>query len=299
MLKRTLDFSSPGSLRLHLNQLIWKGEDGRTASIPIEDIGIVLIDTPLITLSSALVQALAEACVAVVVCDSSHLPSGYLLPQTSHTLVGRYLREQIAVTPARENRLWQQIVRAKIVNQAIVISPYAPEAADTLSGMAQRVRRGDPDNLEAQAARLYFSSFPLSDSFRRERHGTMPNAALNYGYSILRAAIARALVASGLNPALGLHHCNQYNHFALADDMMEPYRPAVDRTILENLSSFTEISESKTLTPDKKRLLLPFLTMDMQCGQETRPLWNALQRSTASLAQCVTQEVADLFFPTL
>lgn len=299
MLKRTLDFSTPGTLRLHLGQLHWKGEDGRAASIPIEDIGILLIDTPLITLSSALLQALAEACVAVVFCGSSHLPSGYLLPQTAHTLVGRCLRDQIALTPARANRLWQQIVRAKIANQALAIHPYAPDAAKSLTAMAQRVRRGDPDNLEAQAARLYFSAFPLPNDFRRERRGAMPNAALNYGYAILRAAVARALVASGLNPALGLHHRNQYNHFALADDMMEPYRPAVDQTILDNLPALTELTDPQTLTPANKRLILPFLTTDMHCEQETRPLWNALQRSTASLAQCVTQNAADLFFPTL
>ena len=161
MIKRTLDFSTPGTLRLHLSQLIWQGEDGRAATVPIEDIGLLLIDTPLITLSSALLQALAEACVAVVFCNTAHLPSGYLLPQTAHTLVGRCLREQIALTTARANRLWQQIVRAKIANQALAIRPYAPDVADALHGMAQRVRRGDPDNLEAQAARLYFSSFPL------------------------------------------------------------------------------------------------------------------------------------------
>ena len=127
----------------------------------------------------------------------------------------------------------------------------------------------------------------------------MPNAALNYGYAVLRAAVARALVASGLNPALGLHHRNQYNHFALADDIMEPYRPAVDQTILDNLPALVELADPQTLSPANKRLILPFLTTDMRCGQETRPLWNALQRSTASLAQCVSQETSDLFFPSL
>lgn len=299
MIKRTLDFSSPGTLRLHLGQLVWKGEDGRAATVPIEDIGLLLIDAPLITLSSALLQALAEACVAVVFCDSSHLPSGYLLPQTAHTLVGRCLRAQIALTPVRVNRLWQQIVYAKISNQAHAIRPYAPDTADTLLGMAKRVRRGDPDNLEAQAARLYFSSFPLPEDFHRDRRGAMPNAALNYGYAVLRAATARALVVSGLNPALGLHHHNQYNHFALADDLMEPYRPAVDQTILDNLPTLTELTDPQTLSPANKRLILPFLTTNMRCGQETRPLWNALQRTTASLAQCVSKNANALFFPSL
>mgnify|MGYP002522182082 CR=1 FL=1 len=298
MIKRTLDFSTPGTLRLHHNQLVWKGEDGREATVPIEDIGLLLIDSPLITLSSALMQALSDACTAVVFCDATHHPSGYLLPQTAHTLVGRYLRAQIALSPARANRLWQQIICAKITNQAIVLSPYAPEAADKLRVMAGRVRRGDPENLEAQAARLYFSSLPIAEDFHRERYGSMPNAALNYGYSVLRAAVARALVASGVNPALGLHHRNQYNHFSLADDMMEPYRPSVDQIILDHLNIFSALPEEQMLTPEGKRHILPFLTMDMRYQTETRPLWNFLQRSTASLVKCLSGEAQTLLFPT-
>ena len=262
MIKRTLCFSTPGKLRLHLRQLLWCGEDGREASVPIEDLGILILESPLITISTALLQALTEACVAVVLCDASHLPSGYLLPQASHTLASRLLRNQIELTEAQAGRLWQQIVVAKIQNQANVIRSIHTQKAEQLYRMADWVKRGDLTNVEAQAAKLYFTAFPISeDVFHRSRYGTMPNAALNYGYAILRAAVARCLVASGLNTTLGIHHRNQYNHFCLADDVMEPYRPFVDALVLAHLEEFEKADEPTQLSPKGKRLLLPFLTM--------------------------------------
>ena len=300
MIKRTLCFSTPGKLRLHLRQLLWCGEDGREASVPIEDLGVLILESPLITVSTALLQALTEACVAVVLCDASHLPSGYLLPQASHTLASRLLRNQIELTEAQARRLWQQIVVAKIQNQASVIRPLNASKAEQLYRMSDWVKRGDQTNIEAQAAKLYFTAFPISeDVFHRSRYGTMPNAALNYGYAILRAAVARCLVASGLNTTLGIHHCNQYNHFCLADDVMEPYRPFVDAIVLAHLEEFEKADEPTQLSPKGKRLLLPFLTMDVRIGETTRPLFNALQLTTASLARCICNEQKTLELPTL
>ena len=300
MIKRTLCFSNPGKLRLHLRQLLWRGEDGREASVPIEDLGIIILESPLITVSIALLQTLTESCVAVVLCDASHLPSGYLLPQASHTLASRFLRNQIELTEAQAGRLWQQIVIAKIQNQALVIRSLNAQKAEQLAHLSEWVKRGDQTNVEAQAAKLYFTAFPISeDVFHRSRYGTMPNAALNYGYAILRAAVARSLVASGLNPMLGLHHCNQYNPFCLADDVMEPYRPFVDAIVLAHLNEFEKADEPTCLSPKGKQLLLPFLTMDVRIGDTTRPLFNALQLTTASLARCICNEQKTLELPTL
>ena len=300
MIKRTVCFSNPGTLRLHLRQLVWRGEDARETAVPIEDLGVLILESPLITVSTALLQALTEACVAVVLCDAAHLPSGYLLPQASHTLASRILRQQIELSDARAGMLWQQIVIAKIRNQAAVIRSMDATKAEELLQMAAQVRRGDVTNLEAQAARRYFEAFPIpEDVFHRSRYGTMPNAALNYGYAILRAAVARALVGSGLNPELGLHHRNQYNHFCLADDMMEPYRPFVDRIVLEHLDTFEKTEYPTKLSVKGKQLLLPFLTMDVQLGAATRPLFNALQLTSASLARCICNQQKTLELPSI
>ena len=300
MIKRTVCFSNPGTLRLHLRQLVWRGEDARETAVPIEDLGVLILESPLITVSTALLQALTEACVAVVLCDAAHLPSGYLLPQASHTLASCILRQQIELSDARAGMLWQQIVIAKIRNQAAVIRSMDATKAEELLQMAAQVRRGDVTNLEAQAARRYFEAFPIpEDVFHRSRYGTMPNAALNYGYAILRAAVARALVGSGLNPELGLHHRNQYNHFCLADDVMEPYRPFVDRIVLEHLDTFEKTEYPTKLSAKGKHLLLPFLTMDVQLGAATRPLFNALQLTSASLARCVCNQQKTLELPSI
>lgn len=300
MIKRTVCFSNPGTLRLHLRQLVWRGEDAREAAVPIEDLGVLILESPLITVSTALLQALTEACVAVVLCDTAHLPLGYLLPQASHTLASRILRQQIELSDARAGMLWQQIVIAKIRNQAAVIRSMDATKAEELLQMAAQVRRGDVTNLEAQAARRYFEAFPIpEDVFHRSRYGTMPNAALNYGYAILRAAVARALVGSGLNPELGLHHRNQYNHFCLADDVMEPYRPFVDRIVLEHLDTFEKTEYPTKLSAKGKQLLLPFLTMDVQLGAAKRPLFNALQLTSASVVRCICNQQKTLELPSI
>lgn len=298
MLKRTLCFSTPGTLRLHLRQMLWKGEDGRDATIPIEDVGIIILESPLITISTALLQELSMEGAAVVICDKSHLPTASLLPHASHTLTNRILHQQITLTDAKANMLWRQIIISKIINQAHTIQAWSPETYTNLLALANRVKRGDPDNIEAQAAHIYFSSFPTQGTtpFHRSRIGEMPNAALNYGYTILRATIARALVGSGLNPSFGLHHRNQYNSFCLADDIMEPYRPFVDLIVLENLSLYQELSDH--LMPEGKRTLLSFLTMDVKIKNTTRPLFNAIQLTTASLARIVCGEQKILELPT-
>lgn len=298
MLKRTLVFTTGGGLSLRLRQLVWHGEDGRETTVPLEDIGFLMLESPKITVTTALLQALTEAAVAVIVCDAAHYPSGYLLPYRTHTLAHRIQTAQLSLSEARKRMLWQRIVAAKIRNQAAVAAAYDAALADALRALAARVRRGDDGRAEAQAARLYFGLFARWEGFRRERFGGQPNAALNYGYAVVRAAVARALVCSGLDPALGLCHANQYNHYCLADDMMEPYRPFVDRLVLSDPSFEGELPETG-LTPAMKRALLPVLTHDVAVGGETRPLMNALALTTASLARCMDGNAEALVLPSL
>lgn len=288
MIKRTLLFASRGSLRLHYQQLVWQNEAGEEASIPIEDIGFLILESPQITLTTALLQALSNANVATIVCDETHHPTAYYLPEATHTLAHRLLSAQIALTEAQRNRLWKHLMQAKIRNQSAIIMTYDTVVGERLYAMAERVKNGDPENLEAQAARLYFYTFSKEvPGFLRDRFGDAPNGALNYGYAILRAAVARACVSSGLCCSLGIHHDNQYNPFVLADDVMEPYRPFIDQIVLANLKAFVNLSEVEKLTPTQKKLLLPCLTMDVNIEGQTRPLMNALSCTTASLARYI------------
>lgn len=287
MIKRTLLFGNRGSLRLHYQQLVWRDESGEERTIPIEDIGFLILESPQITLTTALLQALSNANVATIVCDETHHPTAYFLPASSHTLAHRLLNHQIALTDAQRDRIWKHLIRAKIRNQGQLIATLNPEVGEQLLALAERVKNGDPENCEAQAARLYFREFACRiPGFSRDRFGETPNPALNYGYAILRAAVARALVSSGLCCSLGIHHDNQYNPFVLADDVMEPYRPYIDRIVFDHLSRFVEVEDS-TLTSEQKRLLLPCLSMDVNIDEQVRPLMNALSFTTASLARYI------------
>ena len=291
MIKRTLVFQSRGYLHLRDCQLVWTPkEGGEEATVPIEDIGFLLLDSQSVTLSTGLLQALTEANAAVVVCDHRHMPAGYLLPLSDHSLATRYLQDQIALTEARRNRLWKQVVQAKLRNQARAIRLLAPELERRLRVMADDVKNGDPENLEGQAARLYFSAFVRRwPDFNARHSDAMPNPALDYGYALLRAAVARAIVSSGLQPALGLHHHNQYNAFCLADDLMEPYRPFVDELVIcssDNLPPRLS-DEPPVLDPAEKRRLLPVLVRDVQMESVVRPLMNAISITTASLVRAI------------
>ena len=290
MIKRSLFFSTPGSLRLQLRQLVWKGEDGRSAQIPVEDIGLVLVESRQVSVTSALLTELGEAGATVIFCDASHMPSASLLPMAGNTRSQSVLHLQIKMSAVKSDILWGQTVREKILNQAAVAFPYDRELAGKLREMAKTVKRGDPANLEAQAARAYFSIFEKigAEGFHRDPEGTMPNAALNYGYAILRAAVARALVSSGLHCAIGIHHHNQFNPFCLADDLMEPYRPFVDRIILSNRELFW--TDEDELTPLMKQALLSVAVTDVSIGKMTRPLMNALSLTSASFVRVIGED---------
>lgn len=282
MLKRTLFFSNPLRLTLQDNQLVVETRDkSRITTVPIEDIGFVLFDNMQISVSLPLIEALVANNTAVVFCNSKHFPQSMLLNLEGNNTHAEITRNQINASAPLKKRLWQQCVQAKIKNQAAVLYSFGKKSAE-LNAFANNVKSGDPDNREGAAARIYWRRM-FYDGFTRERFGKYPNNLLNYGYMVLRAAVARALTGSGLLPVLGIHHKNKYNAYCLADDIMEPYRPFVDKTVYD---IWVNDPESDDLDKEKKAELLKVLTMDVQLDKTRRPLMLALSQTTASLAHC-------------
>lgn len=297
MIARTLSFSSPGKLFAQNAQLVYEGEDGTRRSFPIEDLGFVILETALISISSRCLQLFAEANVALVVCDDTHTPVAQSLPFAAHTTTQETIAAQLSATPAVQGRLWRQVIEAKVRNQAKLLHRLGRDEHRALSALALNVKNHDVGNVEAQAARLYFRTLAPSPEFTRQREGGWPNAALNYGYGILRAAVARALVGSGLTCFRGIHHHNRYNAFCLADDMMEPYRPFVDQVVFGEDSPFGEAGAEK-LTRPMKACLLQVLTCDVKMGELKRPLMVALTYTAASLARYYLGTASELSLPT-
>lgn len=282
MIARTLVFGSPGKLSFRLDQLVYDGEGDVHRTIPIEDIGFVVLDNAQVVVTSTCLAKLAEANVAVVVCDGAHMPMASLLPHAAHTTAQETFSAQIAATAAVNGRLWRQIVRRKIENQAGLLRSLGLDVHARLSALADAVKNYDIANCEAQAARIYFQSM-MPPGVNRNPDGEWPNCALNYGYAILRAAVARALVGSGLLCMKGIHHHNRYNAFCLADDVMEPYRPYVDRYVFGGMPPFDV--QAVVLTTDMKRRLLQVLTSDVVMDGLRRPLMVALSYTTASIVR--------------
>ena len=296
MLAKTLSFGSPGKLSIKYSQLVYDGADGLHRTFPIEDIGFIIVETGQVTITASCIQSLAESNVALVICDVSHMPSAQLLPFAAHSTTQETTSAQFDATDAVQGRLWRQIVRAKIINQSALLERLGHDSmARRLRNMADDVKNRDPENMEAQAARIYFGELAPSPDFTRDREGSWPNAALNYGYAILRAAVARALVGSGLNCLRGIHHHNRYNSFALADDVMEPYRPFVDQYVLGKVRPFDVPSEE--LTREMRARLLEMLTCDVRLGEVKRPLSVAITFTTASLARYYLGKTDSLTLP--
>lgn len=308
MIKRTLCFSNPAYLSLKDEQLVIKlpqveKNDGLPDSfkanavktIPIEDIGVVVLDDKQITITQGLMEALLNNNCAVITCDKSHLPVGLLLPLRGNTTQNERFRFQLDASLPLKKQLWQQTVQAKISNQAAVLKLCRGTETGNMLKWQNDVRSGDPDNLEGRAAAYYWKNmFPEVEDFTRDREGISPNNLLNYGYAILRAVIARALVASGLLPTLGIHHHNRYNAYCLADDIMEPYRPYVDELVVK----FTdENGYPDELTPDIKRELLSIPVLDVHINGQRSPLMLATGQTAASLYRCFSGESRKLIYP--
>lgn len=272
---------------------IIKKESVRT--IPIEDIGVVVLDNKQITITQGLMAALLDNNTAVVTCDSRRMPAGMLLPLEGNTLHNERFRSQIEASLPLRKQLWQQTVKAKIENQAFCLQKNTPKSHAPLHVMARDVKSGDPDNYEAQAAVYYWKNiFTDKPDFIRAQEGPTPNNLLNYGYAILRAIIARALVGSGLLPVYGIHHHNRYNAFCLADDIMEPYRPFVDNLVIDVMERM-EITED--LTTEIKREMLAIPVIDVMINSKRSPLMVAAAQTTASLAKCFSGELRKIAYP--
>lgn len=308
MIKKTLYFENPAYLSMKNSQLVIKlpevvqsdtlsesFKQEAVKTIPIEDIGIVILDNKQITLTHGLLEALLNNNAAVITCGSNRMPIGLHLPLEGNTTQSERTQVQIEASLPLKKQLWQQTIQTKITNQAYVLKNCRNEVVKNMLAWAKDVKSGDSDNLEARAAAYYWANmFRDIEGFRRGRDGIPPNNLLNYGYAVLRAVIARSLVSSGLFPALGIHHHNRYNAYCLADDIMEPYRPFVDKLVAEIVDNGEDYQE---LTKNVKMKLLGIPVMDVIINGQRSPLMLASTQTTASLARCYLGEIRKIAYP--
>jgi CRISPR-associated protein Cas1 len=302
MIKRTLYFGNPAYLSMRNAQLVIhlpeaNGMDDRTGNntIPIEDIGVVMLDNKQITITHGLMEALLANNCALITCDSSRMPVGLMLPLNGNTTQSERFQSQIEASLPLQKQLWQQTIQAKITNQAYLLQTFRKVVVKNMLAWVNDVKSGDTDNLEARAAAYYWKNmFPTVSDFARGREGIPPNNLLNYGYAILRAVVARSLVGSGLLPTFGIHHHNKYNAYCLADDIMEPYRPFVDKLVIEIMESGDDITD---LTKPIKAKLLSIPVMDVMINNQRSPLMIAVGFTTASLAKCYAGEIRRISYP--
>ena len=300
MIKRTIEISSnPAHLMTRHGQLILRRDGETVGQIPCEDLGVVVVDHPSTTYSHAALTSLLDAKATVILCGPDHLPKGLFLPLAENSQVVQRINAQIAASRPLKKRLWTQIIVAKIRAQADNLVDDSSEQRRLLQ-FAREVKSGDSTNREAQASKVYWSAWLTNADgesgeslFRRRREGDSPNSLLNYGYAIVRAAVARAIISAGLLPAIGLHHTNRANAFCLADDLIEPLRPMVDETVRSLYwSGQTQIDR------ETKQALLELLTVEMQAGGQSGPLMVGLHRYAASLVRCFQGDSDQLEIPT-
>jgi CRISPR-associated protein Cas1 len=292
MIKRSILIENKTVLTTKHQQLVLKSET-RESTIPIEDIGFLVIDNNECFLSIPAMNLLIENNTAIIICNTNHLPNGMFLNLNSHHIQQEIFKNQIDASAPLKKQLWQQTIIEKITNQGILLEKITGQK-NSFEFLASKVLSGDTTNMEAVAASQYWKLF-FDFSFKRERYGDYPNNFLNYGYAILRAATARALSGSGLLNTLGIHHKSKYNAFALADDIMEPFRPIVDEKVFEIMQSF----EEQELNTKIKSELLQILTRTVYFKEEKSPLMVALQKTASSLQQCYTGDRKKLKYPKL
>lgn len=309
MIKRTIVISKRSYISHKDEQLLIKQEED-DPRVPIEDIGVMILEDHQSTITVSALNALMENNSVVIGCDAKHLPNSVMYPISANTLHTAVLKTQLKASAPLRNQLWQQTIKAKLTNQASVLRSRGVNEAP-LELWAKKVRSGDRGNLEGRGAAYYWKFFFTSsvdgrqgeretarkrEHFVRDPDGDGPNSALNYGYAILRAAIARAIVGSGLHPSIGLHHKNQYNAFCLADDLMEPYRPFVDLIVLQMCEGQGEEIE---MTRENKKMLLAVLTVDTFVDGERKPLMLSLTATTASLVKCFQGDAKKIIYPEI
>ncbi len=298
MIKRTLYFGNPCTLRKKDMQLMVSfpiEESKEDNSVPVEDIGLVILDNPQIIISNALIMALNENNSAILSCDTSHLPYGLMLPMFSHHAFTEKLYSQLEASQPLMKNLWQQTVTSKIENQAALLKRVGIDTKK-MDFYLTDVKSGDSGNVEGRAAAYYWDNLFSGAIFLRHRFGEPPNNLLNYGYAVLRAIVARSLIASGLFPSIGIHHRNKYNPYCLADDIMEPFRPYVDSLVLDIIQEIPELEE---LSPEIKKRLLQIPVIDVVIDGKSSPLMVGVQRTTASLASCFDGETRKIMYPVM
>lgn len=297
MLKKTILIENKIALSTKNQQLVLKTEV-KEKSIPIEDIGFLLLDHPEIYLSIPAMNLLVDNNTSIIICGKNHLPNGMLLNLNSHHIQQEIFKNQIEASVPLKKQLWQQTIIEKIKNQGELLQRIT-KTKNNFDFIASKVLSGDTSNMEGAAAQQYWKYFPQpnleKDGIKRERYGDYPNNFLNYGYAILRAATARALSGSGLLNTLGIHHKSKYNAFALADDIMEPFRPVVDEKVFEIMQKYNE----QELNTAIKSELLQILTRTVYFKDEKSPLMVALQKTASSLQQCYTGNRKKIKYPKL
>lgn len=313
MIKRTLYFGSTTYLSTKDEQLIvrFENKDNPPASMPIEDIGVVILDAHQLTVSHRLISKLLSNNVAIITCNEQHMPQGLVLNLDGNTVQQERYKYQVDASLPLKKNLWQQTVKVKIRNQTALLASVQgltqsesmnKNAFENMKYWEASVKSADPDNYEGRAAAFYWKTIfaDIIPNFKRGRFEKSPNNLLNYGYAILRATMARSLIGSGLLPLFGIHHHNKYNSYPLADDVMEPYRPYVDmivRDLTEKYYSETWNREEFKLTPEIKKELLQIPVLDVLIDGKSSPLMNATQRTAASLFQCFAGNRKKILYP--
>lgn len=306
MIKRTLYFGNPAYLSLKMKQMVVRipqkddgdlpSEEDMVRTVPIEDLGVIILDNKQITITQGLIDALLENNCALITCDSRRMPVGLMLPLAGNTIQNERFRSQLDSSLPLRKQLWQQTIEAKIRNQAAVLKYVTGQEHKNMLKWSDSVRSGDADNMEARAAVYYWKTiFPNDPCFIRDREDEGANALLNYGYAILRAVVARALVGAGLLPTLGIHHHNRYNAYCLADDMMEPYRPYVDKLVVEMLEDGAE----DKLNATNKVKLLNIPVIEVKINEKRSPLMIAVSQTVSSLVKCFRGDCRKLIYPDL
>ncbi len=306
MIKRTLYFGNPAYLSLKMKQMVVRipqkddgdlpSEEDMVRTVPIEDLGVIILDNKQITITQGLIDALLENNCAVITCDSKRMPVGLMLPLAGNTIQNERFRSQLDSSLPLRKQLWQQTIESKIRNQAAVLKYVTGQEHKNMLKWSDSVRSGDADNMEARAAVYYWKTiFPNDPCFIRDREDEGANALLNYGYAILRAVVARALVGAGLLPTLGIHHHNRYNAYCLADDIMEPYRPYVDKLVVEMLEDGAE----NKLNATNKVKLLNIPVIEVKINEKRSPLMIAVSQTVSSLVKCFRGDCRKLIYPDL
>jgi len=292
MLKKSILIEKKSKISCKNLQLVIKSEL-REATIPIEDIGFIVIDNPQVYISITAMNLLIDNNASIIICNTSHLPNGMFLNLNSHHVQQEIFKKQLAASVPLKKQLWQQTIIEKIKNQGILLKTIT-KSKNNFEFLASKVLSGDTTNMEAVAANFYWKSF-LEHDFKRKRFGDYPNNFLNYGYAVLRAATARALSGSGLLNTAGIHHKSKYNAFALADDIMEPFRPIVDEAVHYIMQHYDE----QELNTEIKSELLQILTRTVYFKTEKSPLMVALQKTASSLQQCYSGKRKKIKYPKL